>query len=66
MKCKVIISHKTDLENKVNVWLSENNYEIKNIVQSFANDNYIILTIFYLTLKESRAKKLKKIKDKKD
>lgn len=59
MKCKVINTSKTLLEDEVNDWLQSNKYEIVNISQTESvNNGYITLTIFYLELKEIRKKKL--------
>ena len=62
MRCKVINSYKTNLEEEVNKWLSSGKYEIIKTEQS-QRDDYITLTIFYLDIKEARIKKLNKIEN---
>jgi len=62
MKCKVINSHKNNLEQNVNEWLQSGNYEITEILQTEDSSvGYITLTIFYLETKEVRKKKLDKL-----
>ena len=62
MKCKVINSSKSQLEEEVNEWLETGKYEIINILQTEDSSvGYITLTIFYLDLKEIRKKKLDKL-----
>jgi hypothetical protein len=62
MNCKVINSHKKNLEDDVNNWLKTGKYEITNIFQTEdANMGYITLTMFYRDLKEVRSEKIKKI-----
>jgi len=63
MKCKVINTSKTLLERDVNNWLSSGKYEIFDILQT-QEESYITVTIFYLDLKELRAKKLQKLNNK--
>jgi len=60
MKCKVINSYKSNLEVEVNKWLESGKYEIIKTEQT-QGDGYITLTIFYLDIKEARAKKIEKI-----
>lgn len=60
MKCKVINSSKTLLEQHTNEWLKTGKYEIINMLQT-QDDTYITLTIIYLELKEIREKKLEKL-----
>lgn len=60
MKCKVINTHKHRLEDEVNLWIENNNCEIKHVVQT-SDSNYITLTIFYLDRKEIRKEKIDKI-----
>jgi len=60
MKCKVINSYKSNLEIEVNKWLESGKYEIIKTEQTQV-DGYITLTIFYLDIKETRAKKIEKI-----
>jgi len=62
MKCKVINSSKSQLEEEVNEWLETGKYEIINILQTEDSSvGYVTLTIFYLDLKEIRKKKLDKL-----
>lgn len=62
MKCKVINSSKTKLEEDVNTWLSTGKYEITQILQTESGQNgYMTVTIFYLDLKEIRKKKIEKL-----
>lgn len=64
MQCKVINSAKHNLETDVNNWLQSGNYEISYVLQTENPTlGYITLTIFYLTLKESRKKKLDNLSD---
>lgn len=64
MFCKVINTSKQYLEDEVNEWLLSGKYDIINVVQTeSASNGYITLTIFYLTLKESRKKKLDNLRD---
>ena len=62
MKCKVINTSKSMLEEDVNNWLSTGKYEITNILQTESSSNgYVTLTIFYLDKQEARKKKLDKL-----
>lgn len=61
MKCKIFNDdNELDLEKEINNWLTTGKYEIISITQS-QGGNYITITIFYLTEKELRAKKLRKL-----
>jgi len=57
MKCKVINSSKSMLENEINDWLNSGKYEIFDIKQT-QEDSYITVTILYLDNKEVRKKKI--------
>lgn len=66
MKCKVINTSNSTLEDNVNVWLSDNpaiEIIIVNQTES-ATNGYITLTMFYFDIKESRNKKLEQIDSK--
>jgi len=61
MKCKIFNdNNESYLEKEINDWLATGRYEITSITQSQDGD-YITITIFYLTEKELRAKKLRKL-----
>jgi len=60
MKCKVITTTSSNLEENINKWLETGKYEIVNIVQS-QGDLYITVTIFYLNKNEIRKRKLTKL-----
>lgn len=62
MKCKVFKEDANDLEDEVNDWLKSEDIEIMHTNQTM-DDDYVVLTIFYLTEKELRKKKLNKLKD---
>lgn len=57
MKCKVIISSKYELEDKINKWLESEKIEISHILQT-DDTVYVTVTIFYLDKNEIRTKKL--------
>jgi len=63
MKCKVINSNKSTLEEKINDWLVNENFEIFNVVQTQESD-YITITFLYYDKLELRKMKLKKIENK--
>jgi len=58
MKCKVINSNKSTLEEKINDWLVNENFEIFNVVQTQESD-YITITFLYYDKLELRKMKLK-------
>jgi predicted amino acid-binding ACT domain protein len=62
MKCKIINSNKTTLEEKINEWLSTSNIEIFNVTQT-QDDDYITIAIFYYDQSELRKLKLKKLNE---
>lgn len=63
MKCKVINSNKTTLEEKINYWLNDGNFEIFDVVQTQENE-YITITFLYYDKSESRKIKLEKLNNK--
>jgi len=60
MKCKVINSNKTTLEEKINDWLDSGKFEILKFVQTQYND-YITITFLYYDKSELRKIKLTKL-----
>ena len=63
MKCKVINSHVSIIENTINDWLKTGKYEIIEIKQTQHGFD-VTITIFYLDENEVRSKKLKELNKK--